>query len=98
MNLVKEIKALQSEESYMYVDEVIEILEVPIIKEPWISGATRWDIVNSMVVQNDDQFYHITWLSPATEYQEGDPQAWTLTRVNPVQKTITDYEPVKEDT
>lgn len=98
MTLADEIKALQDEEPYMYVDEVIEILEHPIVKERSVSGTTRWGVINEMVVDYHGTFYMVDWETPATEMQEGGDyqESWTLTEVEPVERVVIDYERVRK--
>lgn len=98
MSLAEEIRAIQNDDPYTYVDMAIEILEHPIVRAPRIVGSSRWGIINDMVVDYQGTFYMVNWETPATEMQEGGDyqESWTLTEVEPVERVVIDYERVRK--
>lgn len=65
------------------------------IVNPAIIDQTRWSVVKEMTVLNNKtkKFYNISWMEPATEYQENDPD-YVMYEVMPKEVTTVIYEKV----
>lgn len=63
-----------------------------------ICGQSRWYISYSQVLQlkSDDTFWRADWSRGATEYQDEGVEDLTLVKVEPYQKTVTEYQVVEE--
>ena len=67
-----------------------------------ISGTRRWSIDHEMIFEHGGKFYLTNYSVGATESQDEGPYEYygndiVCFEVTPVEKTITVYEPVKDD-
>lgn len=84
-------KAATEEYTYAPVPNALEHDEWTLIEDE-IWDTTRWSIINRAIVKYEDQFFAITYESPATEYQEGgDFDDYQLNEVEPVEVTKIEY-------
>lgn len=68
----------------------LELTEI----EDEIVETSRWGIVHEAVYQEGDRFWRVTYVEPATEYQDWDSSETVIYEVEPYTHTVTSYRPV----
>ena len=78
-----------------------ENTEAKIIEKNFIEHS-RWSILYEIIFNYQDKFYESSYCVGATEYQEEDPYEYEgdeieCYEVQPVEKTVMDYERVEQN-
>lgn len=77
-------------------DDFVDDYEV--ITPETIEGTSRWNTFYSRVYKHktEETFWKISWSRGSTEYQDNGYEDITVCQVEPHEKTIIEYRPVKQ--